>query len=268
MHPVIGGILERIVPAGGLTLSDGRVIAPGTKVGINPWVLTRNTDIYGADADVFRPERWLKSEGETEDVYEARVKAMRDIDFTFGAGRRVCVGSNVATVEIHKLTATLFSRYDVSGTYLRCRGRRRTDDDGSLLSTPTITSGRRGGGGSRSLTTSRSRSSVGLKMCSVYGVLKGSSVIGRVTWLFVVQSSSQCTKEMFRSSPPSTEPTKILPPFSKCAGTIPRACAMRNKPRLYVTLHIRGGKRRMPGGEDKYVSSQTFLSRALTSSRA
>lgn len=183
MHPVIGGILERVVPAGGLTLADGRVIAPGTKVGINPWVLTRNTDIYGADADVFRPERWLRAEGEAEEVYEARVKAMRDIDFTFGAGRRVCVGSNVATVEIHKLTATLFSRYDVSDTRLGYRRRRRADNRDRLLSTPTTASGRRGGGGSLSSTTSRSRSSVGRKAC------KGWSVIGYVTCLFVVQSN-------------------------------------------------------------------------------
>lgn len=118
MHPVIGGILERIVPESGLTLPDGRTIAPGTKVGINPWVLTRNKEVYGEDSDVFRPERWLKSEGESEEAYEARAKAMKDIDFTFGAGRRVCVGSNVATVEIHKLTSTLFSRYNVSDKHL------------------------------------------------------------------------------------------------------------------------------------------------------
>ena len=114
MHPVISGILERIVPDSGLQLSDGRVIAPGTKVGINPWVLSRSKEIYGEDAADYRPERWLKADNETEDAYEARLKVMKDTDFTFGSGRRVCVGSNMAIVEIHKITSTLFSRYEVS----------------------------------------------------------------------------------------------------------------------------------------------------------
>lgn len=114
MHPVIGGILERVVPAGGLTLPDGRVIAPGTKVGINPWVSSRNKAIYGDDTDAYRPERWLRSDGETEDAYEIRLKRMKDADFTFGSGNRICVGRNMATVELHKVTSTLFSRYDVS----------------------------------------------------------------------------------------------------------------------------------------------------------
>ncbi|KAM0543294.1 hypothetical protein ACHAPJ_012378 [Fusarium lateritium] len=113
MHPVIGGILERIVPAGGLTLPDGRFIAPGTKVGINPWVSSRNTQIYGSDAEVYRPERWLKAKDETEDAYNARLKMMKDADFTFGNGNRICVGRNLATVELHKMTSTLFSRFDI-----------------------------------------------------------------------------------------------------------------------------------------------------------
>jgi cytochrome P450 len=113
IHPVIGGILERIVPASGLTLADGRFIAPGTKVGISAWVSSRNKVIYGEDSDIFRPERWLRTEGEAEDEYMTRLKKMRDADFTFGAGNRVCVGRNMAMVHLHKVTATLFSRYDV-----------------------------------------------------------------------------------------------------------------------------------------------------------
>jgi cytochrome P450 len=121
MHPVISGILERIVPESGLRLSDGRVIAPGTKVGINPWVMTRSKEVYGEDAEDYRPERWLKADNESEDAYQARLKVMKDTDFTFGAGRRVCVGSNMATVEIHKITSTLFSRYEVGSRPLCLR---------------------------------------------------------------------------------------------------------------------------------------------------
>lgn len=166
MHPVISGILERIVPSGGLTLLDGRIIAAGTKVGINPWVSTRNTDIYGEDADEFRPERWLQAEDETKVAYGARLKRMRDVDFTFGSGNRICIGRNMATVELHKVTATLFSRYDVR--YLI--GLRRcwsfmvwfleVPANGYNSSNWTLrtSTGHRGGGGSLSLTTSASRS--------------------------------------------------------------------------------------------------------------
>lgn len=118
MHPVICGILERVVPDCGLTLPDGRVIAPGTKVGINPWVLSRNKDVYGTDSDKFRPERWLCSENEDEDAYLARLKKMNDADLTFGSGKRVCVGRNMANLEIHKVISTLFGRYDVSRKFL------------------------------------------------------------------------------------------------------------------------------------------------------
>lgn len=31
-------------------------------VGVNPWVAHTNRSVYGEDADVFRPERWLEEE--------------------------------------------------------------------------------------------------------------------------------------------------------------------------------------------------------------
>lgn len=33
-----------------------------TVVGINSWVAHSNKEVFGADADIFRPERWLESE--------------------------------------------------------------------------------------------------------------------------------------------------------------------------------------------------------------
>lgn len=114
MHPPVGNILERVVPNSGLALPDGRVIAPGTIVGMNQWVISRNQDIYGDDADVCRPERWLRGDEETIVAYDARLKMMKDGDFAFGGGNRICTGRHMASIEMFKVTATLFSRYDVS----------------------------------------------------------------------------------------------------------------------------------------------------------
>lgn len=114
MHPPIGNILERVVPAAGLPLRDGRVIAPGTIVGMNQWVLSRDKDVYGDDADVFRPERWLRGDGEAAAAYEARLTKMKEGDLSFGGGNRICTGRPMASMEMFKVTATLFSQYDVS----------------------------------------------------------------------------------------------------------------------------------------------------------
>lgn len=61
MNPATGFVLERTVPEGGVVLA-GKKIPAGTIVGINSWVMHANESVYGADAEVFRPERWLDSE--------------------------------------------------------------------------------------------------------------------------------------------------------------------------------------------------------------
>ena len=113
MHPVVGHIFERIVPSTGLTLSSGVTLPPGTIVGINPWVLHRDTSIFGADADAFRPERWLRGEDEGKEEFEVRLKAMKDADLTFGMGNRTCLGRPLGLVEIYKLVASLFAKFEV-----------------------------------------------------------------------------------------------------------------------------------------------------------
>lgn len=61
MHPAVGLLLERVVPQGGARLGDAW-LSEGTVVGINPWVASRDKTVYGPDADVFRPERWLEAD--------------------------------------------------------------------------------------------------------------------------------------------------------------------------------------------------------------
>ncbi|KAI0004697.1 cytochrome P450 [Xylariaceae sp. FL0662B] len=113
IHPPVGTVLERVVPHNGLALPDGRTIAPGTIVGVNQWVVTRNKEVFGEDVDTFRPERWLQGENESESDFAARSKRMRDYDFSFGGGNRVCVGRHLAMAELFKVMATLFSKYDM-----------------------------------------------------------------------------------------------------------------------------------------------------------
>ncbi|KAH8659369.1 cytochrome P450 [Tricladium varicosporioides] len=114
LHPGVAMILERIVPRGGLTLSNGTVLPPGTIVGMNPYVIHRNKTVFGQDADSFRPERWLRDEEENEEEYEARLLRMKETDLTFGMGNRVCFGKNVALLETYKIIAMLFAKYDMS----------------------------------------------------------------------------------------------------------------------------------------------------------
>lgn len=120
MHPVVGLPLERIVPAQGLTLPDGRFLAPGTIVGLNAWVVHQDKIVFGQDAESFNPERWLQGPDETAMEFQTRRLRMREANLTFGAGNRVCLGKNLSTLEIYKFISTLFLIYQVSN-YFRCR---------------------------------------------------------------------------------------------------------------------------------------------------
>lgn len=114
IHPPVGSMLERVVPTEGLRLSDGRFLPSGTLVGMNAWVVNVDKSVFGPDADQFVPERWLPRDGETPAEWENRMWRMRECDLTFGAGKRGCLGKNLTMTEIYKITATVFSLFEVS----------------------------------------------------------------------------------------------------------------------------------------------------------
>lgn len=82
VHPATGLPLERIVPKGGATISgvffpegvSSSHVSAGTPqinnefsqvtVGINCWVEHSNKAIFGEDADIFNPDRWLQDDKE------------------------------------------------------------------------------------------------------------------------------------------------------------------------------------------------------------
>lgn len=61
IHPAVGLLLERVVPREGCEIA-GVKLPPGTIVGINPWVLHHDPQVWGEDVHIFRPERWLEAD--------------------------------------------------------------------------------------------------------------------------------------------------------------------------------------------------------------
>jgi cytochrome P450 len=114
LHPAVGLMLERVVPAEGLQLPNGGPFLPaGTIVGANPWIIHRHR-VFGKDVESFIPERWLRMDTESETEFQARKQKMLRATFTFGAGPRTCIGKNISLLEIYKLIPSLLSRYKVS----------------------------------------------------------------------------------------------------------------------------------------------------------
>ena len=104
-HPAAGLMLERIVPAQGLQVC-GHHIPEGTIVGVNAWVLHRNKEIFGVDADRWRPSRWIEASIDQK-------RRMENYMFSFGAGSRTCIGKNISLLETYKMVPALLRRYKV-----------------------------------------------------------------------------------------------------------------------------------------------------------
>ncbi|ETS80072.1 hypothetical protein PFICI_07601 [Pestalotiopsis fici W106-1] len=105
VHPATGLPLARVVPEGGTTIS-GQFFPAGTIVGINTWVAHMNQQVFGPDAEAFRPERWLESSKQS-------LSAMEGYWMPFGAGSRTCIGKNISLLEINKLIPAFIRRFDL-----------------------------------------------------------------------------------------------------------------------------------------------------------
>ncbi|KAH7110257.1 cytochrome P450 [Dactylonectria macrodidyma] len=91
LHPATGLPLERVVPEGGATIS-GRFFPEG--------VTRRDENIFGDDADVFSPKRWLVDDAN-------RVALMNRYWMPFGIGSRTCVGRHISMLDMCKLIPLL-----------------------------------------------------------------------------------------------------------------------------------------------------------------
>ena len=97
-------ILPRYISQGGLYV-NGRLIPAGTEMAASPFIIHRNKTVFGDDAETFRPERWLESEGKNQ--------LMLKYGMWWGYGDRRCTGRYLAQIQMQKLCLEIFRRFDV-----------------------------------------------------------------------------------------------------------------------------------------------------------
>ena len=127
----------------------------GIEVCHNAYTTQRRKEIYGPDADFFRPERWLEAAaeadqldgegdliqgGEVSDIEkrpamtktessQSRLARMEStLELIFGSGRFGCLGRHIALIELDKVIPTLLKDFEWSvidpqkGFHSQCYG--------------------------------------------------------------------------------------------------------------------------------------------------
>ena len=93
LSPAVSMVLPRYVSSGGMLIGS-TWIPDGTEVSANPFVLHRDKTIFGEDAEVFNPDRWLGDANQ--------VRTMEKYFFVFGYGSRKCIGRHLAVFKAQK----------------------------------------------------------------------------------------------------------------------------------------------------------------------
>ncbi|OQE07963.1 hypothetical protein PENVUL_c011G00084 [Penicillium vulpinum] len=100
----VPGRLPRVVPNGDPFVVEGKVVPPGTIVGMSAYTMNNSVDAWGSDAHEFNPDRWIGPSS----------KDLEQWLCTFSKGARMCLGQTVAPVEMTLAFAYLFRNYELS----------------------------------------------------------------------------------------------------------------------------------------------------------
>ncbi|KAK4450827.1 cytochrome P450 [Podospora aff. communis PSN243] len=108
LYPVPAEMYKQ-VPPGGDTVG-GHFLPGGTWIGHNFRAMMRRRDIWGEDADLFRPERWLEAAKEGDGERFRTLCAV--VDHGFGSGRFLCIGKSVGMMVLGKTVVELMRHFD------------------------------------------------------------------------------------------------------------------------------------------------------------
>ncbi|KAH7627830.1 cytochrome P450 [Sordaria sp. MPI-SDFR-AT-0083] len=110
LYPPGTGTMPKCVPKGGLTI-HGYYVPEGTQMAFNIMHLCRDKEVFGEDAHIFNPDRWISAAREDEARY---ARMCRTADLIFGNGKYECIGKHIAFLELNKVFVELLRRYDMA----------------------------------------------------------------------------------------------------------------------------------------------------------
>ena len=117
--PPVTGMMSKFSPPNGdeLTIDGEKVLIPGgTNIGWASWGIHRNKAVFGEDAELYRPERWL------DVANPEKLERMRKVvDLNFGYGKYYCLGRLIALSELHKVVFEVRSERKVLDTLKRTK---------------------------------------------------------------------------------------------------------------------------------------------------
>ncbi|CAK7203654.1 hypothetical protein SEUCBS139899_006392 [Sporothrix eucalyptigena] len=113
INPPVAGTMDVVVPEGGDVIC-GYPVPAGTEIGCSEFGAQTLSSVFGPDADVFRPERWLEAEEQSHSEKGGdRLKQMINTwNLVFKYGKWQCLGKEVALIELNKVFVELLRRYD------------------------------------------------------------------------------------------------------------------------------------------------------------
>ncbi|KAI5358672.1 putative cytochrome P450 [Septoria linicola] len=107
MHSSLGLGLPRTVPPSGSHIC-GIPFPAGYGVIMNACAVNFDQDIFGSDAEIFSPERWIRDG-------EKKANEMERHMLQFGYGPRICIGKHGTNVAMYKLLPTILRDFGFEG---------------------------------------------------------------------------------------------------------------------------------------------------------
>ncbi|KAJ8114664.1 hypothetical protein OPT61_g3508 [Boeremia exigua] len=110
IFPPVTDVVPKKVPQGGdRVIVEGKqyFLPGGTDISYNAWGVHHDKAMFGEDADLFRPERWL-----IEDDEDKLTAMRRTTEMIFGYGKYQCLGKPIAWLEITKVIFEFMRHFD------------------------------------------------------------------------------------------------------------------------------------------------------------